>query len=64
MANMAGQVCGARTGALAAQCMFLRISMEDSWMVAFKSPKERNIAITLIRSWAEENYEGPLTGPT
>ena len=62
--DTAGQVCGARTGADAAKCMFLRISIEDSWMVAFKLPKERNIAINLIRLWAEENYQGPLTGPT
>ena len=38
--------------------------MEGSWMVAFKTPEQRNIAINLIRLWAEENYQGPLTGPT
>ena len=53
-----GQVCGARKGAGAAKCLFLRFATESTWVVAFRSPKERNIAIMAIRHTASEGYRG------
>ncbi|KAK9845879.1 hypothetical protein WJX81_004995 [Elliptochloris bilobata] len=58
------QVCGARGGGDAAkQGVFLVIRKDSVWMLACKSPKERNQCIMLIRTFAEARYE-TLTGPT
>lgn len=63
--HVARQVCGARGGGDAAkQGVFLVIRKDSVWMLACESPKERNLAIRLIKCCAEAVHVFNLTGPS
>ena len=58
-------MCGARGGGDAAkQGVFLVIRKDSVWMLACESPKERYLAIRLIKICAEAVNVFDLTGPS